>query len=119
MHGFSILHFAELSCCQLVSSALHLSGQDTSAWKKITRKMEALRSEFEGFSPEEVNKFVKEKKLLDKEDADKLLVHKVDGCALLESSVDEAMALYGLPAGAAKSLVSKLKKMFPGEGFVE
>ena len=81
--------------------------------------MAISRSNFEDFLPEQVHEFVCVRRLLDKEEAAKLLKNKVDGYALLHSSEDEVKREYGLLPGPAKSLVGRLMQMFPGQDFLE
>jgi hypothetical protein len=97
----------------------HFDAGTCSDWKEVTQKMEISRQEFEDFSPKKVHEFVREKSLLDEEEAVKLLNNKVDGYALLHSPVDEVRNVYGLLPGPAKSLVGKLAQMFPGEDFIQ
>jgi hypothetical protein len=80
--------------------------------------MDLSHEEFMAFSPEQVHAFVLKKKFLDKEDADKLVMNKVKGSTLMESSAQEVKDLYGLPGGPANELVKHLKRIFPGEGFL-
>ena len=78
-------------------------------------KMAISRADFIKFNREKVFDFVLKESLLEEDEARKLLDHKVNGYALLQCSVDQAVRSYGLLLAPAISLVGQLQEMFPGE----
>jgi hypothetical protein len=81
--------------------------------------MAISHADFMKFTKEQVFTFALEKGLLDEDEAQKLVDRKVNGYALLQCSVDQAMEWYGLLRAPAISLVGQLQEMFPGEVFIK
>ena len=77
--------------------------------------MAVSRADFMKFTKDEVFNFALKEGLLDEDDAKKLLVNKVNGYALLQCSMEQAIEWLGLLHAPATSLVGQLKERFPGK----